>query len=98
MSDNPLISSNKVSGHPSVKHSNSAGAIGILGVKKMSGGMLLYFGHNTDSFAMASMCSDEPVPKCTMSRSNGNGQIAQGGRMLALRRNKRQKPTIQQYR
>ncbi|KAH3960498.1 hypothetical protein HBI38_192010 [Parastagonospora nodorum] len=88
---------NEFMGHPSVKHSNSAGAIGILGLKKMSGGMLLYFGHNTDSFALASMSSDEPVPKCTMSRSNGNGQIAQGGRMLPLRRNKRSKIT-QRYR
>jgi taspase (threonine aspartase 1) len=83
-------------GHPSVKHSNSAGAIGILGLKKLSGGMLLYFGHNTDSFAMASMSSDESVPKCTMSRNRGNGQIAQGGRMLPVRRNKRSK-TNQRY-
>lgn len=85
--------SDSCAGHPSVKHSNSAGAIGILGIKKMRGGMLLYYGHNTDSFAMASMSSDEAVPACTMSRSNGNGQIAQGGRMLALRRNKRTKST-----
>lgn len=85
-------------GHPSVKHSNSAGAIGILGLKKMSGGILLYFGHNTDSFAMASMSSDESSPKCTMSRSKGNGQIAQGGRMLPLKRHKRPKATPQRYR
>ncbi|KAL5116743.1 hypothetical protein ACEQ8H_005355 [Pleosporales sp. CAS-2024a] len=88
---------NEFMGHPSVKNSNSAGAIGILGLKRMSGGMLLYFGHNTDSFALASMSSDDPVPKCTMSRSNGNGQIAQGGRMLSLRRVKRTK-TSQRYR
>ncbi|KAI8941376.1 hypothetical protein NX059_002600 [Plenodomus lindquistii] len=78
-------------GHPSVKYSNSAGAIGILGVKKMRAGMLLYYGHNTDSFAMASMSSDEDVPVCSMSRSNGNGQIAQGGRMLSTRRHKKPK-------
>ncbi|KAF2029428.1 N-terminal nucleophile aminohydrolase [Setomelanomma holmii] len=89
---------NDFMGHPSVKNSNSAGAIGILGLKKMSGGMLLYFGHNTDSFAIASMSSDDSVPRCTMSRSNGNGQIAQGGRMMPLKRNKRQKPTVQRYR
>ncbi|OAK98703.1 N-terminal nucleophile aminohydrolase [Phaeosphaeriaceae sp. SRC1lsM3a] len=88
---------NEFMGHPSVKNSNSAGAIGILGLKKMRGGILLYFGHNTDSFAMASMSSDESAPKCTMSRSRGNGQIAQGGRMLPLRRSKRSKPT-QRYR
>ncbi|KAL9127711.1 MAG: hypothetical protein Q9217_003462 [Psora testacea] len=37
-------------GHPSVKHSHSAGAIGILGVKKTTDGVCLYFAHNTDSF------------------------------------------------
>jgi len=78
-------------GHPSVKHSNSAGAIGILGVKKMSTALLLYYGHNTDSFAMASMSSDDDRPLCSMSRSNGNGQIAQGGRVLPMRRHKKTK-------
>ncbi|KAH7414237.1 nucleophile aminohydrolase [Phaeosphaeria sp. MPI-PUGE-AT-0046c] len=88
---------NEFMGHPSVKNSNSAGAIGILGLKKLKSGILLYFGHNTDSFAMASMSSDESAPKCTMSRSRGNGQIAQGGRMLPLRRSKRSKSN-QRYR
>ena len=37
-------------GHPSVQHSHSAGAIGILGVKKTTTGVHLYFAHNTDSF------------------------------------------------
>lgn len=37
-------------GHPSVKHSHSAGAIGILGVKKTTSSVRLYFAHNTDSF------------------------------------------------
>ena len=37
-------------GHPSVKHSHSAGAIGILGIKKTVDGVCLYFAHNTDSF------------------------------------------------
>ncbi|KAF2637971.1 N-terminal nucleophile aminohydrolase [Massarina eburnea CBS 473.64] len=78
-------------GHPSVKHSNSAGAIGILGVKKTRQGVMLYFGHNTDSFAMASMHSDEDTPWCAMSRSNGNGSIAQGGRMMRYQRKKKTK-------
>ncbi|CAO2650324.1 Nn.00g016160.m01.CDS01 [Neocucurbitaria sp. VM-36] len=84
---------NEFMGHPSVKYSNSTGAIGILGLKKMRAGMLLYYGHNTDSFAMASMSSDEEMPSCSMSRSNGNGQIAQGGRMLTSRRQKKSKST-----
>jgi taspase (threonine aspartase 1) len=78
-------------GHPSVKNSNSAGAIGILGIKKVRSGVFFYFGHNTDSFAMASMHSDEERPLCAMSRSNGNGQIAQGGRMLKYRTKKKQR-------
>ena len=36
--------------HPSVKHSHSIGAIGILGVKKTADAIYLYFAHNTDSF------------------------------------------------
>ena len=80
-------------GHPSVKNSNSAGAIGILGVKKTRQGIMLYYGHNTDSFAMASMHSNEDIPHCTMSRNNGNGQIAQGGRMMCFQRKKKTQTT-----
>lgn len=68
--------------HPSVKQSHSSGAIGILSVKKTKDGAYLYFGHNTDSFALASMHSEEVKPVCTMSRSKGNGIIAQGGRAI----------------
>lgn len=82
---------NEFMGHASVKHSNSAGAIGILGVKKTRNGIMLFYGHNTDSFALASMSSDDDVPKCTMSRSNGNGQIAQGGRIMSYKTRKRVK-------
>ncbi|KAF2276215.1 N-terminal nucleophile aminohydrolase [Westerdykella ornata] len=80
---------NDFMGHPSVKNSKSAGAIGILAVKKVREGIFLYFGHNTDSFAMASMHSDEATPWCAMSRSSGNGRIAQGGRMLRYKTKKR---------
>ncbi|KAF2706666.1 N-terminal nucleophile aminohydrolase [Pleomassaria siparia CBS 279.74] len=83
---------NEFMGHSSVKNSNSAGAIGILGMKKTRDGVMLYFGHNTDSFAMASMHSDETRPWCAMSRSNGNGQIAQGGRVLRYRQKKKRNP------
>jgi taspase (threonine aspartase 1) len=75
--------------HPSVRHSQSASAIGVLSVKKTKDGTWLYFGHNTDSFALASMHSDEQRPICTMSRSNGNGAIAQGGRALKFRKARR---------
>jgi len=80
---------NEFMGHSSVKNSQSAGAIGILGVKKSIHGIHLYFAHNTDSFALASMHSDEQQPVCTMSRSPGDGTIAHGGRVVRRRRSTR---------
>ncbi|EXJ56009.1 hypothetical protein A1O7_08940 [Cladophialophora yegresii CBS 114405] len=71
--------------HPGVAHSHCAGAIGILAVKKTRDGVYFYFGHNTDSFALASMHSEERKPVCTMSRSRGHGSIAQGGRVSRSR-------------
>ncbi|KIW38912.1 uncharacterized protein PV06_08735 [Exophiala oligosperma] len=67
--------------HPGVVNSPCLGAIGILAVKKTRDGIYFYFGHNTDSFALASMHSEERKPVCTMSRSRGNGSVAQGGRV-----------------
>ncbi|KIW64591.1 hypothetical protein PV04_09514 [Phialophora macrospora] len=71
--------------HPGVAHSHCAGAIGILAVKKTRDGIYFYFGHNTDSFALASMHSEERKPVCTMSRSRGHGSITQGGRVSRSR-------------
>ena len=75
-------------GHPSVEHSHSTGAIGVLSVKKTKDGAYLYYAHNTDSFAIASMHSDESRPVCTMSRSSASGRIAQGGRAIRNRKRK----------
>lgn len=75
-------------GHPSVRNSQSTGAIGMLTVKRTSEGAWLYFAHNTDSFAIASMSSDDVKPSCTMSRSRGGGTIAQGGKGVRFRRRK----------
>ena len=72
--------------HPSVKQSHSAGAIGVLAVKRTAHGAYLYFAHNTDSFALASMSADDPKPTCTMSRSHGNGMLAQGGRAIRYKK------------
>lgn len=72
-------------GHPSVKNSESSGAIGMLSVKQTKDGVYFYFGHNTESFALASQHSDEASPICTMSRGGG-GSIAQGGRAIRWRR------------
>lgn len=74
-------------GHPGVKNSHCAGAIGILAVKKTKHGIMLYFGHNTDSFALASMQSGDRKPSCVMSRSKGCGSVAQGGRVAKYRGN-----------
>ena len=72
--------------HPGVKSSHCAGAIGVMAVKKTKDGVFLYFGHNTDSFALASMHSEEKKPVCTMSRNTGNGAIAIGGRKAQHRK------------
>ena len=45
-----ILANELLVGHPSVKYSHSAGAIGILGIKKTVDGVCLYFAHNTDSF------------------------------------------------
>jgi len=75
--------------HPGVSNSHCTGAIGILAVKKTLEGIEFYFGHNTDSFALASMHSEERKPLCTMSRSKGHGTIAQGGRVSRANRSGR---------
>lgn len=75
--------------HPGVKQSTSAGAIGVMAVKKSSKGYYLYFAHNTDSFALASMSSNDREPACVMSRNSigstgyANG-IAQGARKIHI--------------
>lgn len=71
--------------HPGVQNSPCQGAIGILSVKKTKYGIYFYFGHNTDSFAIASMHSDERKPVCVMSRSRESGLIAQGARKARAR-------------
>ncbi|CAO1601211.1 hypothetical protein XANCAGTX0491_004878 [Xanthoria calcicola] len=73
-------------GHPSVKNSYSAGGIGVLGVKKTNDGIWLYFAHNTDSFAMASMSSEESKPRSVMSRSKESNKVVSGGRSIKYHR------------
>ena len=77
--------SNEFLGHPGVRHSPCPGAIGILATKKTKDGIYFYFAHNTDSFAIASMNSEEKRPVCVMSRSKSSGSIAQGGRLSRTR-------------
>ncbi|EEU42452.1 uncharacterized protein NECHADRAFT_40402 [Fusarium vanettenii 77-13-4] len=68
--------------HPGVKNCHSAGAIGVMVVKKTQMGYYLYFAHNTDSFALASMGGLEKQPNCTMSRLPDSAKIAKGGRKV----------------
>lgn len=70
--------------HPGVKNCHSAGAIGIMAVKKTNRGYYLYFAHNTDSFALASMGGLEKEPRCVMSRLPDGAKIAKGGRKVQL--------------
>ncbi|KAL4887509.1 nucleophile aminohydrolase [Aspergillus karnatakaensis] len=67
-------------GHPGVKASHCDGSVGIMTVKKTVDGIYLYFAHNTDSFVLANMSSEDKKPSSVMSRSNGHGSIAQGGK------------------
>ncbi|CAL5870954.1 uncharacterized protein PFLUO_LOCUS5196 [Penicillium psychrofluorescens] len=68
-------------GHPGVNKSLIFGAIGIMAVKSNTDGIALYFAHNTDSFALASMSSKDEKPSCVMSRNRQKGLVAQGGTM-----------------
>ncbi|RKF63526.1 putative threonine aspartase [Erysiphe neolycopersici] len=69
-------------GHPGVRGSNSTGALGVMAVKKTPYGYFLYFAHNTDSFALVSMHSNERDSKCVMSRLGENGNLVMGGRKI----------------
>ncbi|KAI1769771.1 N-terminal nucleophile aminohydrolase [Hypoxylon cercidicola] len=71
--------------HPGVRYSSSTGAIGVMVVKKSPKGYYLYFAHNTDSFALASMSSNDREPACVMSRvGEGSAGVAQGARKIAI--------------
>lgn len=71
-------------GHPGVKNQPSAGAIGVMTVKKDRTGYYFYFAHNTDSFALASMASTEREPSVVMSRLGELGPVAQGARRIRI--------------
>ncbi|KAJ6258788.1 L-asparaginase [Drechslerella dactyloides] len=59
-------------------------AIGVMSLKAENVGtgkraITFVFGHNTDSFALASMCSNDSVPKTIMSRTSREPKLAIGG-------------------
>ena len=72
--------------HPSVLHSNSNGLIGVLGVTRTVDGIWLTFAHNTDTFAVASMSSDDTRPVSVMSRNTeADRKVVGGGRSIKRR-------------
>ncbi|KAL2759721.1 hypothetical protein ACRALDRAFT_1079276 [Sodiomyces alcalophilus JCM 7366] len=71
-------------GHPGVKGCSPAAAIGLMTVKKTREGCYLYFAHNTDSFALASMGSSDKEPQCVMSRMGRFAKVTRGARKIAL--------------
>lgn len=81
---------NEFSGHAALLNSEIKGSIGIMTVKKTKDGIALYFAHNTDSFALASMSSNDKLPAALMSRNPRRHQkiarqVAQGGLMIRPR-------------
>jgi taspase (threonine aspartase 1) len=71
--------------HPGVINGPSGGAIGVMAVKKTPYGYYLHFAHNTDSFALVSMHSNENEPKCVMSRIGENmAGVVQGARKIRI--------------
>ena len=58
--------------HPGVKSMPSTAAIGVLAVKKYKERYYVYFAHNTESFALASMGHADKEPMCLMSRMGNN--------------------------
>ncbi|KAJ5279364.1 hypothetical protein N7478_004736 [Penicillium angulare] len=73
---------NEFSGHPAVLNSEIAGSIGLMAVKKTKDGIGLFFAHNTESFALASLSSCDTVAQCVMSRNPKRAPVAQGGLMI----------------
>lgn len=72
-------------GHPGVKSMPSTAAIGVLAVKKYRERYYVYFAHNTESFALASMACNDKEPMCLMSRMGNNPEkCSVGARRITL--------------
>lgn len=68
--------------HPGVRNQISSGAIGVMAAKKTNKGIYFYFAHNTDSFALASLSSNEEDPLVVISRLGPRESVARGGRKI----------------
>lgn len=71
--------------HAGVKSMPSTAAIGVLAVKKYKERYYVYFAHNTESFALASMGHADKEPMCLMSRMGNNPEkCSVGARRIQL--------------
>lgn len=71
--------------HAGVKSMPSTAAIGVLAVKKYKERYYVYFAHNTESFALASMGHADKEPMCLMSRMGNNpDKCSVGARRIQL--------------
>lgn len=69
--------------HPGVKNQASIRAIGVMAVEVTASGCYVHWVHNTESFALASMSSNDRQPMTVMSRlPEGAATINIGGRKV----------------
>lgn len=69
--------------HPGVKNQASTRAIGAMAVEVTTSGCYVHWVHNTESFALASMSSNDKKPLTVMSRlPEGQASINIGGRKI----------------
>lgn len=69
-------------GHPGVRNQASARAIGVMAVEVTHEGIFMHWGHNTDSFALASFGSCDRTPHLCMSRLPKNAKVNIGARRV----------------
>lgn len=70
-------------GHPGVKNQASTSAIGVMAVEVTNTGIYVHWAHNTESFALASMSTNDREPLTVMSRlPEGTALINIGGRSV----------------
>lgn len=69
-------------GHPGVRNQASARAIGVMAVEVTHEGIFMHWGHNTDSFALASFGSRDRAPHLCMSRLPKNAKVNIGARRV----------------
>lgn len=76
---------NDFMGHPGVRNQSSARAIGVMAVVVTKYGIYCHWAHNTDSFALASMSSEDSAPATVMSRLPEGAPVNIGARKISIR-------------